>query len=128
MCLDIFKHEASYVAKEITEWVETCIYCYIPDRKFHLKPHSSPLHIATIISIYTIGMRLLKIRSCFVILVITVRESSKRRGHAETTRGSVASQLMRACMRACMRTCMRTCIRACMRACMRAELHVSWRL
>ena len=39
-----------------------------------------PLHIATIISVSTIGMRLLKIRNCFVFLVITVRESSKRRG------------------------------------------------
>ena len=36
-----------------------------------------PLHVATIISISTIGMWLLKIRNCFVILVITVRESSK---------------------------------------------------
>ena len=38
------------------------------------------LHIATIFSISIIGMRLLKIRNCFVILIITLRESSKMRG------------------------------------------------
>ena len=41
---------------------------------------TAPLHIATIISISTIGMRLLKIRNCFVIVAIPVRESSKIRG------------------------------------------------
>ena len=39
---DIFKHGATYAAKEITEWVEISIDCYIPHRKFQLKPHSSP--------------------------------------------------------------------------------------
>ena len=38
------------------------------------------LNIATIISISIIGMRLLEIRNCFVILVITVRVSSKMQG------------------------------------------------
>ena len=85
MCLDILKHVATYAAKEINEWVEIGIDCYIPHRKFQLSPaphHGShllvplPLHI----SISTIGMRLLKIRNCFVILAITVGESSNRRG------------------------------------------------
>ena len=40
--LGIFKHDATYAAKEITEWVEIDIDCYIPCRKFQLKPHSSP--------------------------------------------------------------------------------------
>ena len=38
--LDIFKHDATYAAMEITEWVEIGIDCYIPHRKFQLKPHS----------------------------------------------------------------------------------------
>ena len=41
MCLGL-KHDATYDAKEITEWVEIGIVCYIPHRKFQLKPHSSP--------------------------------------------------------------------------------------
>ena len=54
-----------------------------------------PLHITTIISISTIGMRLLKIRNCFAILTITVRESSEARSnYAKTTCHSVASQLI----------------------------------
>ena len=40
--LDIFKHDATYAAKEITEWVENGIDCCIPHRKFQLKPQSSP--------------------------------------------------------------------------------------
>ena len=40
--LDIFKHDATYAIKVITEWVEIGIDCYIPHRKFQLKPHSSP--------------------------------------------------------------------------------------
>ena len=79
-------------------------YCplRIPHRSFSLIPtsyHGShlvllPLHIAPIISISTIGMRLLKISNCFVILVINVREScNARSNYAETTRRSVASQL-----------------------------------
>ena len=43
--LDIFKHDATYVAKEITEWIEIGIDCYIPRRKFQLKPHSPPWSI-----------------------------------------------------------------------------------
>ena len=61
--LDILKHDATYAAKEITEWVEIGIDCYVP-----------------LISTSVIGMRLLKIGNCFVILVITVRKSSKMRG------------------------------------------------
>ena len=81
--LVIFKY-ITYGAKEITELVKIGIDCYIPHRKFQLIPaphhHSHlfvPLHITTIISINTIRMRLLKIRNCFVTLVITVRKSSK---------------------------------------------------
>ena len=40
--LDIVKYDATYAAKEITEWVVIGIDCYIPHRKFQLKPHSSP--------------------------------------------------------------------------------------
>ena len=39
--LDIFKPDVTYAAKEITEWVKIGIDCYIPHRKFQLKPHSS---------------------------------------------------------------------------------------
>ena len=54
-----------------------------------------PLHIATIISISTIGMRLLKIRNYVVILVITVRGSSKMRGPIMPKQlVTVASQLI----------------------------------
>ena len=42
MYLDIFKHNATYAAKEITECVKIGIDWYIPHRKFLLKPHSSP--------------------------------------------------------------------------------------
>ena len=40
--IDIFKHDATYAPKEIAEWVEIGIDCYIPHRKFQFKPHSSP--------------------------------------------------------------------------------------
>ena len=40
--IDIFKHNVNYAAKEITEWIEIGIDCFIPHRKFQLKPHSSP--------------------------------------------------------------------------------------
>ena len=40
--LDIFKHNATFAAKEISEWIEIGIDCYIPHHKFQLKPHSSP--------------------------------------------------------------------------------------
>ena len=39
---DVPWHDATYPAKEITEWVLIGIDCYIPHRKFRLKPHSSP--------------------------------------------------------------------------------------
>ena len=39
---DIIKHDATYAAKELTEWVEIDIDRYIPHRKFQLKSHSSP--------------------------------------------------------------------------------------
>ena len=38
--LDIFKHGATYAAKQTTERVEIGIDCYIPQRKFQLKLHS----------------------------------------------------------------------------------------
>ena len=40
--LDIFRNDSTCAAKEITEWVEIAIDCYIPHRTFQLKPHSSP--------------------------------------------------------------------------------------
>ena len=40
--LDIFKHGDICAAKEIPEWVVIGIDCYIPHRKFQLKPHSLP--------------------------------------------------------------------------------------
>ena len=40
--VDIFKHNVTYAAKEISEWIGTGIDCFIPHRKFQLKPHSSP--------------------------------------------------------------------------------------
>ena len=40
--VDIFKHNVTYAAKEISEWIVTGIDCFIPHRKFQLKPHSSP--------------------------------------------------------------------------------------
>ena len=39
---DIFSHDTTVAAKELSEWVEIGIDCYIPHRKFQLKPHSSP--------------------------------------------------------------------------------------
>ena len=45
MCLGLISlsmNDATYAAKEITEWVEIGIDCYIPLRKFQLTPHSSP--------------------------------------------------------------------------------------
>ena len=39
---NIFKHYVTYAAKEISEWIGTGIDCFIPHRKFQLKPHSSP--------------------------------------------------------------------------------------
>ena len=39
--LDIFNN-GTYAAKEKTEWAQIGIDCYIPHRKFQLKPHSSP--------------------------------------------------------------------------------------
>ena len=40
--IDIFRHNANYAAKEITDWIDIGIDCFIPHRKFQLKPHSSP--------------------------------------------------------------------------------------
>ena len=40
--LDIFRHDVNYADREITQWVEIGIDCYIPRRKFQLKSHSSP--------------------------------------------------------------------------------------
>ena len=39
---DIFKLGASAAASEFCEWVQVGIDVYIPHRKYHLKPHSSP--------------------------------------------------------------------------------------
>ena len=39
---DIFSHDTTFAAKELSEWVKIGIDCYIPHRKFQLKPHSSP--------------------------------------------------------------------------------------
>ena len=39
---DIFKHSASAAASEFFEWVQVGIDVYIPHRKYHVKPHSSP--------------------------------------------------------------------------------------
>ena len=46
--LDIFTNDATYVAKEITGWVEIGIDYCIPRRKFQLKPHSAPSCAAAI--------------------------------------------------------------------------------
>ena len=40
--IDIFKHDATYTAEEITEWVVIDTDCYNLPRKFQLKPDSSP--------------------------------------------------------------------------------------
>ena len=39
---DIFKLSASAAASEFCEWVQVGIDVYIPHRKYHAKPHSSP--------------------------------------------------------------------------------------
>ena len=39
---DIFKLSASAAASEFCEWVQVGIDVYIPHRKYHVKPHSSP--------------------------------------------------------------------------------------
>ena len=39
---DIFKLSASSAASEFCEWVQVGIDVYIPHRKYHVKPHSSP--------------------------------------------------------------------------------------
>ena len=39
---DIFKLGASAAASEFCEWVQVGIDVYIPHRKYHVKPHSSP--------------------------------------------------------------------------------------
>ena len=39
---DIFKLSASAAASEFCEWIWVRIDVYIPDRKFHVKPHWSP--------------------------------------------------------------------------------------
>ena len=77
--LDIFKHDAICAAKEITEWVEIGIDCYIPRRKFQLKPHSSQwftLSGAAAMAHHNYYFHW----NCFGILVITVGESSKMGG------------------------------------------------
>ena len=82
--LDIFKHDATYAAKEITEWVEIGIDCYIPPRKFQLQPHSSSCFSRCAAAIAHRNHyfhqyhrnTIPEIRNCFV----TVRESSKMRG------------------------------------------------
>ena len=60
--LDIFKHDATFAAMEISKWVEIGIHCYIPRHSLH-RVLPLPLHVATIISISIIGMLLLKIRT-----------------------------------------------------------------
>ena len=39
---DIFKLSASAAASESCEWVQVGIDVYIPQRKYQIKPHSSP--------------------------------------------------------------------------------------
>ena len=39
---DIFKLGASAAASKFCEWVQVGIDVYIPHRKYHVKPHSSP--------------------------------------------------------------------------------------
>ena len=39
---DIFKLSASAAASEFCEWVQVGTDVYIPHRKYHVKPHSSP--------------------------------------------------------------------------------------
>ena len=39
---DIFKLSAFAVDSEFCEWVEVGVVVYIPHRKYHVKPHSSP--------------------------------------------------------------------------------------
>ena len=39
---DIFKLGASAAASDLCEWVQVEIDVYVPDRKYHVKPHSSP--------------------------------------------------------------------------------------
>ena len=39
---DIFNLGASAAASEFCEWVRVGIDVYIPHRKYHVKPHSSP--------------------------------------------------------------------------------------
>ena len=39
---DIFKLGASAAASEFCEWVQVGIDVYIPNRKYQVKPHSSP--------------------------------------------------------------------------------------
>ena len=38
---DIFKLSASAAAREFCQWVQVGIDVYIPQRKYHVKPHSS---------------------------------------------------------------------------------------
>ena len=44
MCLYLISLSVmvTYAAKEITKWVKIGVDCYIPHRKFQLKPHSFP--------------------------------------------------------------------------------------
>ena len=43
---DIFKFGASTAASEFCEWFQVGIDVYIPDRKYQVKPHSSPWFLA----------------------------------------------------------------------------------
>ena len=43
---DIFNLSASSAASEYFEWVQVGIDAYIPHRKYHVKPHSSPYFLA----------------------------------------------------------------------------------
>ena len=47
---DVFKVSAFVAASEFCEWVQVTIDVYIPQRKYQVKPHSSPLFSAPLIS------------------------------------------------------------------------------
>ena len=104
--LDIFKHDATYASKKITEWVEIGIDCYIPDIKFQLKPHSSPWFTPSCAAVIVHRNHYFHQYHTNVTpenkkLFCDSRNHYKRAlkdarsNYAETTRRSVASQLNR---------------------------------
>ena len=83
--LDIFGHNVNQAGKKISDWIQIGIDCFIPHRKYQMKPDSLPwftpsaiAHIVIFIFTSFIGRKLGRMRSSLVLLGNIVKGFLKR--------------------------------------------------